>query len=98
VNPGHHAEWVISPGPDDAAGRAHAHDGVMARRTRAKRLRDVRVDVRAGAMLVAMLTPHLVRAFLESRSRRIAVYAVGGAAAGIAAARAIAHRPRTDSA
>jgi hypothetical protein len=69
----------------------------MARRTRAKRLHELSLDVRAGAMLVGMLTPHLVRAFLESRSRRIAVYAVGGAAAGIAAARAVAHRPRIDS-
>ena len=48
-------------------------------------------------MLVGTLTPYLVRAFLEGRSRRIAVYAVGGAAAGIAAVRAIAHRPRIDT-
>jgi hypothetical protein len=70
----------------------------MLRRGRAKRLQNARDDVRAAAMLVAALAPHLVRAFLESRSRRIAVYAVGGAAAGLAAARAVAHRPRTDSA
>jgi hypothetical protein len=69
----------------------------MARRGRAKRLQNVGLDVRAAAMLVAALAPHLVRAFLERRSRRIAVYAVGGAAAGLAAVRAVAHRPRTDS-
>jgi hypothetical protein len=69
----------------------------MARRTHAKRLQNLRVDVRTAAMLVGTLTPYLARAFLERRSRRIAVYAVGGAAAGIAAARAVAHRPRIDS-
>jgi hypothetical protein len=69
----------------------------MARRTRGKRLQNLRVDARAATMLVGTLTPYLVRAFLESRSRRIAVYAVGGAAAGIAAARAVVHRPRIDS-
>jgi hypothetical protein len=70
----------------------------MPRRGRAKRLQNARDDVRAAAMLVAALAPHLARAFLERRSRRIAVYAVGGAAAALAAARAVAHRPRTDSA
>ena len=63
-----------------------------------KKLHNLRVDLRAGGFFLRRLTPHLVEGFLESRKRRIAVYTVGGAAAGLAAARLALNRPRTDSA
>ena len=60
-----------------------------------KQLHNLRVDVRAGTILVRMFAPQLVRAFLESRrALRISAYAVGGVTAGIAAARVAAHRLR----
>jgi hypothetical protein len=59
---------------------------------------ELRVDLRTGGFLVRKLTPHLVRGLMEDRKRRIAVYTVGGAAAGLAAARLALHRPRTDTA
>ena len=67
-------------------------------KTARKKLDNLRVDLRAGGFFLRRLTPHLVRSFLESRKRRIAVYTIGGAAAGLAAARLALHRPRTDSA
>jgi hypothetical protein len=67
-------------------------------KTARTKLHHVRGDLRAGSFFVRRLTPHLVGAFLESRRRRIAVYIVGGAAAGLTAARLALHRPRTDSA
>jgi hypothetical protein len=67
-------------------------------KTARKQLQHLRDDLRAGGFFVRRLTPHLVRGFLESRKRRIAVYTIGGAAAGLAAARLALHRPRTDSA
>jgi hypothetical protein len=69
----------------------------MVKITRRNR-QNIGANLRAGKLLARRLTPHLVRAFLESRKRRIAVYTVGGAAAGLAAARLALHRPRTDSA
>jgi hypothetical protein len=69
MNPGHHAERVISPGQDDAAGAMPAHDGAM-QRSRAKQLRRARTDVLAGAMLVRAFAPHLVRMLLESIASR----------------------------
>jgi hypothetical protein len=68
----------------------------MAKTTR-KKLQNIRGDLRTGRLFARRLTPHLLRAFLESRKRRIAVYTVGGAAAGLAAVRLALHRPRTDS-
>jgi hypothetical protein len=71
----------------------------MAKTKRGKRLQALRVDARTGAMLVKMFGPQLVRALLANRrSLRIGIYAVGGATAGLAAARVAAHRLRTDNA
>jgi hypothetical protein len=67
----------------------------MAKTSRRKQLRNLRTDIRAGALLARMFGPRLVRGLLESRrSLRIGIYAVGGATAGLAAARVAAHRLR----
>jgi hypothetical protein len=71
----------------------------MIRRSRATKLQRIRVDVRAVVMLVRAFVPHLVRELFESvprrrrRSLKIGAYAVGGAAAGLAAVRIATHRP-----
>jgi hypothetical protein len=71
----------------------------MAKRSRAKQLRNLRRDVRAVIMLARTFVPQLVRALFESiprrrrRSLKIGAYAVGGAAAGLAAVRIATHRP-----
>jgi hypothetical protein len=74
----------------------------MAKRSRLKQLQSLRLDIRAGVMLVRAFGPHLVRAFLDGiaarrrrRSLKIGAFAVGGAAAGLAAVRIATHRPPT---
>jgi hypothetical protein len=88
---------MISSSRDDAPTTARGEHGVMVNTARRK-LHNVRADLRAGGFFVRRLTPHLVGTFLESRKRRIAVYTVGGAAAGLAAVKLALHRPPTDSA
>jgi hypothetical protein len=80
--------------------RLQVPPGTMAAmvKTARKKLHALRVDVRAGRFLARKLTPQLVAGFMESRKRKIAVYTVGGAAAGLATARLALHRLRTDTA
>lgn len=71
----------------------------MFRRSRGKKLESIRIDVRAAVMLARAVVPQLVRALFESiprrrrRSLKIGAFAVGGAAAGLAAVRMATHRP-----
>jgi hypothetical protein len=92
-----------SSGRDDAPGTTLREDADMAKR--AKRLRELRLDLLTIALLLRRFSPHLlkaagdgVRTRAPSRRRttgrpvRIGAFAVGVAAAGVAAARLAGRR------
>src|SRR5215218_8725535 len=69
----HHADRVIpatpfakSPGPDDAGTPSPGDHDAMAKITSAKQLRELRLNAGATILLLRKLTPHLVKAFVES--------------------------------
>jgi hypothetical protein len=54
-----------SSDPDDAAAPATVEDGVMQATTSAERLRELRFNVGAAALLTRVFAPHLVKHLIE---------------------------------